>query len=389
MRDALRTCLQIAGGLTEVTRQRAASAARELLDQAGIDLDEVQRKVAGRIPPEVQTLADELVTAGRTNRDLLVGLIREEVDKAMQRAGRIGDELVRVGVLVEMLERRIRNLEGGGEPGPAAPEAPAGAGAGGGTETVRAVKGISRTTGAREAAALRLPAEEATKGTPTSPREAAAHDPEANGRTPAAAAVGTEKKTPAAKTPATKTPAAKRTPAKKTPAKKAPAKKVSAKNAGGGGGAVKRAAAARAATASASASTTVRKAASRNTRAAGAEEPAPVRGTDAVETAGPAVKKAAGKKAVAGKAAAKKTAAEKAPARKTAAKKVAAKKTAAKKTVVVKGTAEDKAAIKKTTARRAAARRTSAERAAEGPEPAGGGAGRADSAERPGSGTDA
>ncbi|MFE1785096.1 hypothetical protein ACFW9F_21620, partial [Streptomyces sp. NPDC059506] len=346
MRDALRTCLQIAGGLTEVTRQRAASAARELLDQAGIDLDEVQRKVADRIPPEVQTLADELVTAGRTNRDLLVGLIREEVDKAMQRAGRIGDELVRVGVLVEMLERRIRNLEGGGEPGPAAPEAPAGAGAGGGTETVRAVKGISRTTGAREAAALRLPAEEATKGTPTSPREAAAHDPEANGRTPAAAAVGTAKKTPAAKTPAAKAPAA-----KKTPAKKAPAKKVSAKKAGGGGGAVKRAAAARAATASASASTTVRKAASRNSRAAGAEEPAPVQGTDAAETAGPAVKKAAGKRTAAKKTAAEKAPAKKAPAKKAAAKKVATKKAAAKKAVVVKGTAEDNAAIKKTTAR--------------------------------------
>lgn len=50
MRDALRTCLQIAGGLTEATRRRATAAAKELLDQTGIDVDELQRRIGDRIP---------------------------------------------------------------------------------------------------------------------------------------------------------------------------------------------------------------------------------------------------------------------------------------------------------------------------------------------------
>ncbi|MFF3255476.1 histone [Actinacidiphila glaucinigra] len=111
MRDALRTCLQIAGGLTEATRRRAVGAAKELLDQTGIDVDAVQRSIGERIPPEVQTLADELMASGRANRDLLVGLIREEIDKAMSRVGRLADEVTKVGVVLEALERRIRNLE--------------------------------------------------------------------------------------------------------------------------------------------------------------------------------------------------------------------------------------------------------------------------------------
>ncbi|MDX3096983.1 histone [Streptomyces sp. ME19-03-3] len=113
MRDALRTCLQIAGGLTEATRRRAVGAAKELLDQTGIDVAAVQRSIGERIPPEVQTLADELMASGRANRDLLLGLIREEIDKAMSRVGRLADEVTKVGVVLEALERRVRNLEDG------------------------------------------------------------------------------------------------------------------------------------------------------------------------------------------------------------------------------------------------------------------------------------
>ena len=113
LRDALRTCLQIAGGLTEATRRRAVSAARELLEQTGVDVDALQRSIGERIPPEVQSLADELIASGRANRDLLLGLIREEVDKTMGRVGRVADEITKVGVILEALERRVRNLEGG------------------------------------------------------------------------------------------------------------------------------------------------------------------------------------------------------------------------------------------------------------------------------------
>src|SRR5882757_8459995 len=125
MRDALRTCLQIAGGLTEATRRRTADAAKDLLDQAGIDVGNLQQRIGAAIPAEVQTLADELMASGRANRDLLVGLIREEVDKTMGRVGRIADEVTKVGVVLETLERRIRNLEGHGSAPAKAPAEPA------------------------------------------------------------------------------------------------------------------------------------------------------------------------------------------------------------------------------------------------------------------------
>jgi hypothetical protein len=170
LRDALRTCLQIAGGLTEATRQRAVAAARELLDQAGVDIDTVQRRVSERIPVEVQSLADELVSAGKANRDLLIGLVREEADRAKERVGRLADELGRVGDIVDALERRVRRLEEQGE----------------------------------------------------AASEAAAPPP------PAAKKAAAAKKTAAKKTAAKKT-AAKKTAAKKTAAKKTPAKKAAAK----------------------------------------------------------------------------------------------------------------------------------------------------------------
>jgi hypothetical protein len=118
MRDAVRTCLQIAGGLTEATRRRAVGAARGLLDQAGVDVAALQRSIGERIPPEVQSLADELIASGKANRDMLLGLIREEVDKTMGRVGRLADEITKVGIILEALERRVRNLEGPTEPEP-------------------------------------------------------------------------------------------------------------------------------------------------------------------------------------------------------------------------------------------------------------------------------
>jgi hypothetical protein len=124
MRDALRTCLQIAGGLTEATRRRTVDAARDLIGQTGIDVEALQQRIGSAVPAEVQTLADELMASGRANRDLLLGLIREEIDKGMGRVGRIADEVTKVGVVLETLERRIRNLENPARPAPGSDKAP-------------------------------------------------------------------------------------------------------------------------------------------------------------------------------------------------------------------------------------------------------------------------
>jgi hypothetical protein len=195
LRDALRTCLQIASGLTEATRRRASEAAQQLLDQAGVDFDELQRKVAGCIPPEVQTLADELIATGRANRDLLAGLIREEIDRTMARVGRLADDVTKVGVILEALERRVRSLEDTGKPAGPAPAR-------------------ERVPFADEAKPAAAPAEDAA------PAEGA----------PAAAAV---ERTPEKKAaPVKKAVAKKAAPVKKAVAKKAaPVKKAVAKKA--------------------------------------------------------------------------------------------------------------------------------------------------------------
>jgi len=233
MRDALRTCLQIAGGLTEATRRRATAAAKELLDQTGIDVDELQRRIGDRIPPEVQTLADELIASGRANRDLLIGLIREEVDKTMSRVGRLADEVTKVGVVLEALERRVRNLEDDGSPAgsPAASAAapvehvpvddvpPAAAPAAPAKKAAPARKAAP----AKKAAPARKTAVPPKKAAPATKRPAAKKAAPAAEKT-AAAQSAPAKSAPVAKKAA---PVKKAAPAKKTAAKKAaPAKKA-------------------------------------------------------------------------------------------------------------------------------------------------------------------
>lgn len=342
MRDALRTCLQIAGGLTEATRRRAVGAARELLDQAGIDVEEVQRSIGRRIPTEVQTLADELMTAGRANRDLLVGLIREEIDKAMTRVSRLADDVTRVGVVLEALERRIRNLEGDGrvkaaadasgtadtedeggeaEPGLYVPPQPP-------VEHVP-VEGEPPVKSAAPTA--RKNAAPATA--PATPKKAAAPS-----RTPVAAPTARKNAAPGAvpAVPKSKTPAA--APAKKAAAKKAaPAKKSAA--------VTKTASAAKgtpAKTTAAEETAAPRKAAK---AAPSARTAAPVKKAAARKTA-PAAKtataaKAPAKKATPERSATANTAAKKATAKKTTAKKTTAKKTAAKKTTGTREASRD------------------------------------------------
>jgi hypothetical protein len=211
--DALRTCLQIAGGLTEATRRRTSEAARQLLDQAGVDLDELQRKVSDRIPPEVQTLADELIATGRANRDLLAGLIKEEIDKAMARVGRLADDVTKVGVILEALERRVRSLEDA-KPAP---------------------------TGGGQMAPTRERIPFADEGGPAAPAEGAAPEAAAAVLLPGPARKAAVKKAaPAKKVPAKKVPAKKAAVKKAAPAKKVPATKTAVKKTAAKQGAAKK-----------------------------------------------------------------------------------------------------------------------------------------------------
>jgi hypothetical protein len=180
--DALRGYVEIASGLGDVTRQRAVATARQILEQSGEILTAaVATAGSADFAKQVQGLADDMLATSRTNRDLLVGLIRTEIERTVARLGLVGaDELASMARVVERLQNQL--------------------------DAAIAFSG---------------------RGSPKARPDSVFREPETFGGTPAKKAA---KKSPAKKSPAKATAdkAAKRTPAKKTTAKKA-AKKSSAK----------------------------------------------------------------------------------------------------------------------------------------------------------------
>ena len=69
MRDALQSYLTLAGGLTEVTRQRALSAAKALAAQGEATAE------------QVQSLAEDLLSQTRQNSEAVTALVRYEVTR--------------------------------------------------------------------------------------------------------------------------------------------------------------------------------------------------------------------------------------------------------------------------------------------------------------------
>jgi polyhydroxyalkanoate synthesis regulator phasin len=97
--DALRGYVQLANGLTEVTRQRAQQAAKALLQQTGAE------PLAKDLTTRVTDLADEIVATSKSNRALLQAIIGNEVEGAVARLGFVRAEEV------DALTRRIDALE--------------------------------------------------------------------------------------------------------------------------------------------------------------------------------------------------------------------------------------------------------------------------------------
>lgn len=110
MKDALKGYLALATGLTEVTKQRATSAAKALVAQG--------EATAG----QVQALADDLVSQSKSNREAVVALVRYEIDKALGRVGLVSkDEVDALQARIKALEAQLRATD---RPAPAAPAAP-------------------------------------------------------------------------------------------------------------------------------------------------------------------------------------------------------------------------------------------------------------------------
>jgi len=105
MLNDLRGYLQLANGLTEVTASKAKDMAATLIAQ-GMLLSTKAPDLVG----QVQELADDLMNTSRTNREMLVGLVRSEVDRTVSRMGFVReDDLAAVRRHVQRLEQEMHS----------------------------------------------------------------------------------------------------------------------------------------------------------------------------------------------------------------------------------------------------------------------------------------
>ena len=110
MLDDLRNYLQLASGLTEATASKAKDAVTGLLAH-GVSLSS-KALPAPDMMGQVQELADDLVATSRNNREMLVGMIRAEVDRNVGRMGFVReDELAALRRHVQRLEKQIADVQ--------------------------------------------------------------------------------------------------------------------------------------------------------------------------------------------------------------------------------------------------------------------------------------
>jgi polyhydroxyalkanoate synthesis regulator phasin len=79
--EAFQAYINMVTGVTKRTQAKAAATARALLKQAGLE------DVATETSERVTKLAEEIMNASRTNRELLQHFVTSEVDKAAARLG--------------------------------------------------------------------------------------------------------------------------------------------------------------------------------------------------------------------------------------------------------------------------------------------------------------
>ncbi|WP_316524036.1 histone H1-like repetitive region-containing protein [Kitasatospora brasiliensis] len=244
--------VETATGVVEEVGKRVVGTAASLLEKAGVDVAEVERRLGGQFPPSVetlQTLAGEAVTAGRAGVDLAVGVARSEAEKVFEK---VGDQVTKVGVVLAYLETKLREVE---EESPAATFGPESDEAEGPVPAPRAGDLFGRgwefederSTG-EPIVAERVEVDEpvevdppvppvssapsASVASPVRREEPAVESGSAPAGKPAAKKSTAKKstaKTGAAEKSAVETTAAKRTAAKKTTVKKTAAKKTAAK----------------------------------------------------------------------------------------------------------------------------------------------------------------
>ena len=212
--ESVRSYVQLASGLGEMTKARALEAAQGLLALPGAD--EVTRRAV-----QASTLADQLLEAAKANRDNLVALVQSEVEAALKRAdvARLADvEAARTSLAAltrEIADLRSTVLAAGVSAVSTASRTPLG--------------GLGRpTTGAVSTRTARMAEEAADRLGVAEVGEAVASATTAGGATTRAGAPRSAASKSAAKKSPAKKSAAKKSAAKKSAAKKSAAKKATA-----------------------------------------------------------------------------------------------------------------------------------------------------------------
>lgn len=207
MIDALRSYLQLASGLAEVSAAKAKEAAATLAAQGPDSAPSPESLTNG-----LQNIAEDLVEQSRTNTDIIVGIVKTEVDRAVGRMGFVREEeLAAVRRHVQRLEAQLTSRSGQ-------------------AADVAGSAVSAATVGARSAAATaKTAAEAAASAARTAPKLAT----KSQDSTPPVAAVRTTtpKKAAPRKATTTKKSAAKKTTVKKAATKKATTKKAATKKA--------------------------------------------------------------------------------------------------------------------------------------------------------------
>jgi hypothetical protein len=116
MLEALRSYVQAASGLTELSRARARELAASVVasGSSGAIAGSVGQQasaIGGSVSQQVTAMAEELLSAGRSNRSALTDLIRAEVESAVARVGLVpAAELTAAHRRIAVLEARVEEL---------------------------------------------------------------------------------------------------------------------------------------------------------------------------------------------------------------------------------------------------------------------------------------
>ena len=158
--ESVRAYLQLASGLSDLTRARAMEAAQGLLT-----LPVSSMATGTKVASQASALADELLAATVANRANLTALVRSEVDAAISRLGLVSvQKLEDAQAETAKLRKEVATLRSASPKADTA-KSPA--------RKTAAAKSPARKTAAAKAAAAKAPAKKAPSTKRTAKRAAA------------------------------------------------------------------------------------------------------------------------------------------------------------------------------------------------------------------------